>query len=89
MYVHIHIMGRVQGVFFRATAKDLAVSLGLRGWVRNNNDGSVSVEAAGEDDNVEKFINWCRTGPARASVERIEVQYKKSSHFTGFEIVRS
>ena len=68
---HLSIIGKVQGVFFRASAKDIADSLGLCGWVRNTNDGNVEVYAAGDADAIDRFINWCHEGPAGARVDEV------------------
>lgn len=70
----VRIHGRVQGVFFRDWTTDRALSLGVRGWVRNRLDGSVELLAHGEEEAVEALIAACRTGPPAARVERIEVE---------------
>jgi len=64
----------VQGVFFRNWTMQQARSLGVRGWVRNRQDGSVELVAYGEDEAVEALIAACRIGPPTAQVERIEVE---------------
>jgi acylphosphatase len=70
----LRIHGRVQGVFFRAWAAEEARSLGLRGWVRNRRDGSVELEAYGDEEALEALTAECRSGPPAARVERIEVE---------------
>lgn len=70
----VRIHGRVQGVFFRNWTADKAISLGVRGWVRNRLDGSVELVAYGGEEAVEALIAACRTGPPEARVERIEVE---------------
>ena len=70
----IRVHGRVQGVFFRNWTAEKAGSLGVSGWVRNRRDGSVEVEAYGEEESVEALIAACRTGPPAAKVERLEVE---------------
>ncbi len=85
---HIWISGEVQGVFFRRSAKGQAEKLGVVGWVRNRNDGSVEVVAQGEKDKVDKFIEWCKKGPPFAKVENVEVEWRKNiEDFEEFEIV--
>ncbi|HLL30433.1 MAG TPA: acylphosphatase [Allosphingosinicella sp.] len=64
----------MQGVFFRNWTMQQARSLGVRGWVRNRQDGSVELVAYGEDEAVEALIAACRIGPPTAQVERIEVE---------------
>lgn len=86
--VHLHIVGRVQGVFFRNSAKGEALQLGLVGWVRNNADGSVETEACGDDAAVDAYIAWCRKGPDRAEVTEIrELPLSQACPSESFEIV--
>jgi len=67
------VSGRVQGVFFRDTCERVATRLGLRGWVRNNADGTVEAVIQGAPDDVTELVDWCRTGPPRASVTGVDV----------------
>ena len=69
MIVH----GRVQGVFFRDTARRMAESRGVAGWIRNREDGAVEAAFEGAPDAVESMIRFCREGPRGAVVERVEV----------------
>ena len=69
------VRGSVQGVFFRAEARDRARSLGLAGWVRNVPDGTVEAAFEGEDERVESMVEWCRRGPAGARVEQVDVDW--------------
>ena len=66
--VHIVVEGRVQGVCFRFECRHLAAQLGLRGWVKNLDDGSVEIAAEGEKDQVDRLVAWSRKGPAGAYV---------------------
>ncbi len=66
------VSGRVQGVCFRAETQKQASQLGLTGWVRNLPDGRVEVLAEGEEQRVQQLITWCRQGPPRSRVDRIE-----------------
>ena len=87
--VLIQVTGKVQGVFYRATAADVAEDLGLRGWVRNCPDGSVEALASGEPEKVEAFIRWCHRGPKSAEVERVVVlDSTETVAGNGFEIRR-
>ncbi len=72
--VSLRIHGRVQRVFYRAKARAAAVGLGLRGWVRNRDDGTVEAAACGPSEAVEQYISWCRQGPPAARVGRVEVR---------------
>ncbi|NMG54723.1 acylphosphatase [Aromatoleum aromaticum] len=67
------IRGRVQGVYYRASAQDEGVRLGLEGWVRNRLDGSVEALVAGPETAVEHFIEWARRGPPAAHVHDVAV----------------
>jgi len=67
------ISGRVQGVFYRASAHQQATRLGLNGWVRNLMDGRVELLACGEISQLEQLHKWLETGPDDAKVTNIEV----------------
>ena len=71
--VHLLVRGRVQGVYYRATAAREGARLGLRGWVRNRLDGSVEAVAEGPVAEVQAFVNWCRQGPPMAVVRELEL----------------
>ena len=74
---HLLISGRVQGVFFRRFAQQKAKELGIAGWARNLIDGGVEIMAEGEKENIERFIDWCKSGPPLAKVKDIKVSYEK------------
>jgi acylphosphatase len=84
----IRISGLVQGVFFRASAKVVAESMRISGIVRNEPDGSVYVEAEGEEDDLRKFIEWCRHGPPHAIVERSDASEGVVKNYKNFVIAR-
>ena len=69
--VRLHILGRVQGVWYRGWATDRAREFGLSGWVRNRRDGSVEALLSGSESRVRAMIEQCRQGPPAARVERI------------------
>lgn len=71
--VHVWVSGRVQGVFFRARARERAVQLGLAGWVRNLRDGRVEILAEGGAAEIARFLDWCRAGPPMARVDECRV----------------
>jgi acylphosphatase len=87
-HVCITVTGKVQGVYFRATAKDEAVRLGITGFVKNLRDGSVYIETEGEDEKINDLIAWCHQGPAQANVRNVIVTTGVLQGFTRFEIVR-
>ena len=68
------VSGRVQGVYFRASAREKAESLGVRGYARNLPDGRVEVLAVGQPGAVEALLEWLWRGPPAAQVANVEVQ---------------
>lgn len=72
--LYLTIRGLVQGVFFRSEARKKARELGIKGWVRNTEDGAVEIAAQAEEENLNKFIVWCRRGPRGAKVDNVEIQ---------------
>lgn len=85
---HIIVKGEVQGVFFRATAKEVAEELSLKGWVRNTREGHVEALVSGTEENVEKFITWCRRGPDKAVVKVVIINESDENPPEGFSILR-
>ena len=69
----IIVTGKVQGVFFRQHTKQTASKLSIKGFVQNRSDGSVYIEAEGEDENMQQFIQSCKLGSPQSSVENISV----------------
>ena len=72
--MHIYVSGRVQGVFYRSNTRKKALELGLKGWVRNLPDGRVEAVVEGEENQVDRLIQWCRRGPPSAVVTGLEVE---------------
>jgi acylphosphatase len=87
-HFNIRVAGRVQGVFFRASTKSAADRLNINGFVRNERDGSVYIEAEGEEDNLEKFIEWCKEGPSGAKVQSCDARVGDVEEYTEFLIAR-
>ena len=81
--VRVVITGRVQGVNYRAAARDMAIHLGLSGWVRNTPDGSVELAATGPEPALKKLISWCHKGPPLASVADVTTERLPETLFTG------
>lgn len=71
--LQLRIFGKVQGVFFRATAKKMAQKLEIECWPQNEADGSVLIRIQGEEAPIDQFIKWCRQGPPLAKVEKVEI----------------
>jgi acylphosphatase len=80
------VTGRVQGVFFRASTQEEAVRLGIRGTVRNEPDGSVFIQAEGEEDAIARFLDCVRRGPPHARVDRVQLTDGAVEGFRGFEV---
>ena len=76
----------MQGVFFRAEARSRAESLGIAGWVRNAEDGSVEAVFEGDEARVRSMVDWCRRGPSGARVDEVEVKTEEPSGETGFHV---
>jgi acylphosphatase len=87
-HVRITVYGKVQGVFFRASAQEVAVQYGVKGFVKNQSDGSVYIEAEGEGAVLDRFIAWCHQGPPQARVDRVEVVEGNFKSFASFDIKR-
>lgn len=86
--LHIRVYGRVQGVGFRFAAARKAKELGLKGWVRNCDDGCVETEVEGEEEAVEKYQRWCKKGSMFARVKRVEEEFTESKEqYAEFQIV--
>jgi acylphosphatase len=84
---HIFVSGRVQGVFFRQNTLEKAKTLGLKGWVRNTQDGRVEAVFEGEKEKVEKILEWVKSGPPLARVENVEIRFEDfKGEFDDFEI---
>lgn len=86
--IRLTIKGKVQGVFYRATAKDVADLIGLKGWVRNLPDNNVEITATAPEETLQKFINWCKQGPPKAKVDEVIIEELTLEEFKGFRIIR-
>ncbi len=85
---HIFVLGSVQGVFFRDSARKKAKELGLVGWVKNTPDGRVEAVFEGEKENVENIVDWARKGPVFATVDKLDVLWEDcKGEFKSFEII--
>jgi len=78
------VVGRVQGVFFRASARDEALRLRLTGYAKNLADGSVEVLACGEEHALDALERWLRRGPPSARVERVQRLASQETPPAGF-----
>jgi acylphosphatase len=86
--IHLLISGKVQGVCYRIEAKQKAIELGLKGWVKNTTDGKVEIMAEGKEDKLREMIDWCRNGSSMAVVDKIETErVEAEKKFDKFEII--
>lgn len=86
-HLAVKIYGKVQGVFFRHSAREKALELALFGFIRNEPDGTVYAEAEGEAEDLKLFLEWCHKGPEAAKVEKVESDFgKELKKFDGFII---
>jgi acylphosphatase len=81
------IKGKVQGVFYRVSAKEAADNLDITGTVKNTREGNVEITAVGSNENIDKLINWCHRGPSRAKVDDVEVRDLPIQQFNSFDII--
>jgi acylphosphatase len=85
--LHLIVSGRVQGVFYRASAVSEARRLGLAGWVKNRFDGGVEIVAEGSREGLTSFRAWAEKGPRAARVESVEEGWRVATgEFSGFTI---
>jgi acylphosphatase len=86
--VQVIIRGRVTGVFFRAATQREAKRLGISGWVRNRQDGTIEFVAEGEEDAIKEMISWAQHGPSAARVDDVDVRWRSyTGEFSDFRIV--
>jgi len=84
---HVVVSGQVQGVWYRATTKQNAEQLGVYGFVRNRIDGTVEAVFEGDEEAIDKIVEWCWTGPPNARVTNVDVVEKEyEEEFSNFEI---
>lgn len=80
-----NVSGKVQGVYFRASCQQMAIDLQLSGYAKNLADGDVQVLICGEEDNVNKMLDWLAEGPSEAEVSNVshnQVEYQSLNHFS-------
>ena len=87
-HFNVTVKGLVQGVFFRASTKEQAKKLGITGFVKNQPDGSVYLEAEGEAEAMKELLAWLELGPANAQVDNVAMKEDAVRDFTDFDISR-
>jgi len=87
--IRLLISGRVQGVFFRDNTRKKAKEFGLKGWVKNLENGQVEIVAEGQEEDIESLIQWAKKGPLLARVDDLKVKEEQcKEEFNYFEIKR-
>ena len=86
--IRLTIKGKVQGVFYRATAKDVADQLAIKGWIKNLPGDNVEIRATSTEELLQKFIDWCKQGPPKARVDDVIVEELSLEVFNDFRIIR-
>ena len=87
--VSLRISGKVQGVWFRASAKDAAISIGVKGKIWNEPNGGVGALAQGTQEQIDAFVKWCKVGPPLARVQDVQIENVNTAEiFDSFEITR-
>ena len=87
-HLDITVRGKVQGVFYRATTKAVADQLGVRGYVKNEDNGNVFIEAEADAPTLEMFLEWCHDGPEHAKVTAVETTDGELKNYRNFEVVK-
>lgn len=86
--ISITVSGKVQGVYYRQSTKEMAISLGITGQVKNLKDGSVFIIATGIREQLNKLVDWCRQGPSKANVKSLVIEELPFQEFGKFSIER-
>ncbi|HJP62668.1 MAG TPA: acylphosphatase [Mucilaginibacter sp.] len=87
-HLDITVTGHVQGVFYRASTKAVADQLGVKGFVSNQSDGSVFIEAEGDAVTLDMFLDWCKEGPEHADVISVLSDEGELKNYRNFEVLR-
>lgn len=85
--VQLLIKGKVQGVFYRATARQIADRIGITGWIKNTREGNVEATVSGTEEQLKKFISWCKKGSEKAVVDEVVITEKEETLFDEFVVV--
>lgn len=86
--ISITVSGKVQGVYYRQSTKEMAISLGITGQVKNLKNGDVYIIATGVKEQLDKLVAWCRQGPSKANVTGLVVEELPLQQFERFSIER-
>jgi acylphosphatase len=84
---HLIATGKVQGVSFRANTRDKAVKLGLKGYAKNLETGSVEVVAQGDEDKINELIEFLKNSPGISKVKDLQISHRELGEFSDFGII--
>ncbi len=87
-HLEITVKGKVHGVFYRVSTKAVADQLGVRGYVKNGDNGEVLIVAEGDNASLDMFLDWCREGPEHADVISVESNEGELKNYRNFEVVK-
>ena len=87
-HINITISGKVQRVSFRAATKAIADQLSVKGFIVNQPDGTVYIEAEGDDFSLKYLIDFCKEGPEKAVIEKVDVAEGELKNYRNFEVVK-
>ncbi|GAB2985442.1 acylphosphatase [Mucilaginibacter puniceus] len=87
-HLDIIVKGKVQGVFFRASAKAVADQLGIKGTVKNDPNGDVIIEAEADNATMDLFLDFCHEGPEDAKVTSVETNEGELKNYRNFEVLK-
>ena len=82
----ILVIGKVQGVFYRASARQKAEELNIKGVAQNLSNGNVLIEAEGDEEQLKKLVAWCNQGPPRANVKEVKVEIAEVTGYLSFSV---
>jgi acylphosphatase len=87
-HLDITVKGKVQGVHYRVSTKAVADQLGVRGFVKNGENGEVLIAAEADKPTLEMFLDWCNEGPQDAQVTSVESNEGELKNYRNFEVVK-
>jgi len=85
---HLLIKGKVQGVFYRVSAREAAAKTGVKGWIRNSPEGDVEAVVTGSEEQLSEFISWCKKGPPRSKVTEVIAKELEEVQFVEFSVIQ-
>ena len=85
--LQIIVQGKVQGVFYRVSAKKNAIQCSITGWVKNTHENHVEIMATGNSEQLATFVEWCKLGPSGARVDKVITEQAVHQQFDEFIII--